>query len=188
MATASGSLRVGTTLENLQAAFNGESNARARYLAFAKKAAQDGYNRAAALFNAAAAAEEIHAREHGKVIRSLGAEPVATIADPEIKTTLENLKAAFAGECYERDVMYPEFIKVAEEDSNRSAARSFKWALKAEAEHASMYEEAINNLEDWKTSDTTFLVCPRCGYTTTELDFDACPVCGEVREEFMEIR
>jgi len=188
MATPSESLKVGTTLENLQAAFNGESNARARYLAFAKKAAQDGYNKAAALFNPAAAAEEIHAREHGKVIRSLGAEPTAVIADPEVKSTLENLKAAFAGECYERDVMYPEFMKVAEEDSNRPAIRSFRWALKAEGEHARMYEDAINNLEDWKVSDTTFLVCPKCGYTTTEEDFDTCPLCGEVREEFMEIR
>ncbi len=183
-----GSLKVGSTLENLQAAFNGESNARARYLAFAKKAAQDGYNKAAALFNAAAAAEEIHAREHGKVIRSLGAEPAAAIADIEVKTTLENLKAAYEGECCERDVMYPEFIKVAEEDSNRAALRSFRWALKAEADHARMYEEAMNNLEDWKTSDTTFLVCPKCGYTTTDQDLDTCPLCGEMREEFLEIR
>ncbi len=31
-----------TTIDNLQAAFNGESNARHRYLAFAKKADEEG--------------------------------------------------------------------------------------------------------------------------------------------------
>src|SRR5512132_4304578 len=63
------------SLANLQAAYNGESNAHARYLAFAKKAEEDGYAGTAALFRAAARAECIHAENHAKVIRKLGAEP-----------------------------------------------------------------------------------------------------------------
>ena len=42
------------TLQNLQTAFNGESNAHARYLAFAEKADKEGYFQIASLFRAAA--------------------------------------------------------------------------------------------------------------------------------------
>ena len=61
-----------TTLENLQAAFNGESNAHARYLAFADKADQEGYGEVGSLFRAAAKAEEVHAANHAVVIKKLG--------------------------------------------------------------------------------------------------------------------
>jgi rubrerythrin len=67
------------TLENLQAAFNGESNARAKYLAFAAKADEEGYAPVASLFRAAAAAEAIHAESHARVIKKMGATPVANI-------------------------------------------------------------------------------------------------------------
>jgi len=86
------------TLDNLTAAFNGESNAHAKYLEFAKKADQEGYAGAAALFRAAARAEETHARTHGEVITKLGGSPKAEIKLPAIGTTAENLKAALAGE------------------------------------------------------------------------------------------
>ncbi len=52
------------THENLIAAFNGESQASQRYLAFAKKADQEGYPQIARLFRAAAAAESVHAGNH----------------------------------------------------------------------------------------------------------------------------
>src|ERR1019366_4733743 len=62
-------------IDNLQMAFNGESNAHHRYVAFAKKADDEGYGEVASLFRAAARAEEIHASNHSAVIRKLGAEP-----------------------------------------------------------------------------------------------------------------
>ena len=43
----------GATLDNLQAAYNGESNASAKYAAFAKKADEEGYGQVASLFRAA---------------------------------------------------------------------------------------------------------------------------------------
>ena len=103
------------TLKNLLAAFNGESNASARYAAFAVKADEDGYLKVASLFRAASRAEQIHAANHAKVIVKMGAAaPVATIEAVTVNTTVENLKAAIAGETYEVDVMYPDFIKEAE--------------------------------------------------------------------------
>src|SRR5271169_3817001 len=65
-----------STIDNLQAAFNGESNANARYLAFAKKADEEGYTEVASLFRAAAKAEEIHAHNHAVVIEKMGATAV----------------------------------------------------------------------------------------------------------------
>lgn len=107
------SFKAGTPLENLQAAYNGESNAHAKYAAFAKKAEEEGYGAVASLFRAASRAEKIHAENHAEVIRSLGAEPVADVKTPEVKTTAENLKAAIAGETFERDVMYPAYLQIA---------------------------------------------------------------------------
>ena len=104
---------------------NGESNAHARYLAFAEKADEEGYTGVGSLFRAAAHSEEIHAANHAKVIKSLGAAPKADVKAPEAKTTAENLKAAIAGETYERDVMYPEFVSKAKAEGNSDAVRSF---------------------------------------------------------------
>jgi rubrerythrin len=177
---------VGKTLANLQAAYNGESNAHAKYLVFAQKADEEGYGRVASLFRAAARAEQIHAANHAAVILKLGATPQAKIETPLPRTTRENLKVAIAGETYERDIMYPAFIKEAETEKNTAALRTFQFALEAETEHARLYTEALENLEKM-TAKTTFFVCAVCGYTCEELDFDRCPVCNHPKEKFERV-
>jgi len=107
------------TEENLMEAFAGESQANRKYLAFAKKAENDGYPGVAHLFRAAAAAETVHAHNH---LRSLGG----------INSTEENLKKAIGGEFHEFTEMYPEFIKTAEAEGNSQAERSFKYANEVE--------------------------------------------------------
>ena len=82
------------TVQNLLAAFEGESNAHAKYTAFAVKADEEGLHGAASLFRAAARAEQIHAGNHARVIGQLGARAEAEIHPIEVKSTLENLKAA----------------------------------------------------------------------------------------------
>ena len=89
-------------LDNLQTAFNGESNAHARYLEFAGKADQEGFGSVASLFRAAARAEQIHADNHAVVIRKLGSTPQATIEKAVVKSTDENLQVAIQGETYEQ--------------------------------------------------------------------------------------
>ncbi|MBM3302048.1 MAG: rubrerythrin family protein, partial [Deltaproteobacteria bacterium] len=91
------------TKENLKAAFAGESQANRKYLAFAKKAEDEGYTQVAKLFRAAAAAETVHAHNH---LRIMGG----------IKTTAENLQEAVEGETYEFKTMYPEFLADAAEE------------------------------------------------------------------------
>jgi rubrerythrin len=175
------------TLGNLQAAFDGESNAHARYLAFAKKADDEGYGQVASLFRAAARAEEIHAGNHAVVIRKLGAEPKAEIKAPEVKSTRENVEAALKGESYERDTMYPEFIQKAREEGQKDALRSMNLARSAEIEHARLYGEALASLDSWKGGAKTFYVCPVCGFTVLKVDFAKCPSCSTAKEKFEQV-
>ena len=172
------------TLENLQTAFDGESNANAKYLAFAKKADEEGYTKVASLFRAAARAEEVHSKNHAVVIKAMGGAPQADIKAPEIKSTSENLKAAIAGETYERDTMYPNFLAEARADGNRDALRTFNFAKSAEAEHAKLYTDALANIEKWRGGTTTFFVCPSCGFTTADPNIEKCPVDFTAKEKF----
>lgn len=174
------------TLANLQTAYNGERNAHARYLSFAKKADAEGYAGVASLFRAAARAEEIHAANHAVVIKKLGAVPFARLERDQPKSTRENLEVAIKGETHERDQMYPAFIEQAQRDHNEDAIRTFKLALAAEAEHAKLYSEAAGNIENMKAK-TVFNVCPVCGYTTPKLDFERCPTCANPKERFEQV-
>jgi rubrerythrin len=176
-----------TTLENMQAAFNGESNAHIRYLAFAKHAEDEGYGEVASLFRAAARAEEIHARNHATVIKEMGAAPQAKIDSPEVKSTRENLESAIKGESYERDTMYPEFLKQAVIHRNRSAIKSLNFAKTAETEHAKLYSAALAGLSGLKgTKGATYFVCPKCGFTAREVPAK-CPSCFTPRDKFERV-
>jgi rubrerythrin len=176
------------TLRNLQAAYEGESNATIKYTAFAIKAEIDGFLRAAALFRAAARAEQVHAAHHARVIVKLGGTPHAVIHAPEVKSTRENLETAKAGEVYERDIMYPGFIKEAEASGHKDAVHTFTLALKAETVHAQLYGEALANLEAQRVQ-TTFYVCLHCGEVTDNpADTEHCPICGAPKEKFDAVR
>ena len=173
-------------MTNLEAAFNGESNAHARYLAFAKKADAEGYAGVASLFRAAARAEEIHAANHAAVIKKMGEEPVVTLDAAVVKSTRQNLEAAIAGETYERDVMYPAFIAQAKSEANMAALQTLTFALAAEVEHAKLYTEALQNLPGM-TASLVFYVCPVCGFTTSKSDIKRCPTCATPRARFEQI-
>jgi rubrerythrin len=175
----------GKTLGNLQAAYNGESNAEARYLAFAKKADAEGLASVASLFRAAARAEQIHAANHAKVIRELGGVPKAQIEEPKVGATRENLGAAITGESYERDTMYPDFIKAARAERQRGALESFNYAKSAEAEHAKLYTVALETIGTAKGAPVTYYVCTVCGFTTTKLDFTKCPACFSPKDKYI---
>ena len=163
------------TLDNLNTAFQGESNAANRYEAFAKKADAEGYAYVAHLFRAASKAESIHREAHKQAILALGGK-VQDFKLDEVKlgTTSENLQAAIKGESYERDTMYPEFLKQARKDGAKPAVRTFIYAQKAEKEHARLYQSALDNL-DSKQANVTFYVCKVCGFTVTTLPDKNCP-------------
>jgi rubrerythrin len=180
-----GGAKAATTMENMQAAFSGETNAHVRYLAFAQRADSEGYGEIASLFRAAARAEEIHAANHAEVIKELGGDPQAHIETLIVKSTSENLDAAVSGETYERDTMYPEFLSQARADRNTRALRTLNYARTAEVEHAKLFSAAKANLNSLKgTTHTNYYVCPTCGFTVRETNFAKCPSCFTAKDAF----
>jgi rubrerythrin len=161
------------TLENLKAAFAGESQANRRYLAFAKKADTEGYRQAAKLFRAAAEAETVHALKHLAVMDG-------------IKSTKENIEAAIGGETFEFQKMYPAMIKQAEDDGEKGAINSFTNANAVEEVHAGLFKNALDNLAALKEED--IWVCPICGDTFSGSAPERCPVCSTAKEKFILIK
>ncbi len=161
------------TIENLLAAFAGESQANRKYLAFAEMAEKEGYKQIAKLFRAVAQAETVHAMNH---LKAAGA----------IKSTEENLKAAIGGESYEVDSMYPPMLEEAEAAGDKKAANSFKWALEVEKVHALLYKKILDLLGK-EMPETDYYVCPVCGYTHEGKFEGRCPVCNTPGERFERI-
>ncbi|MDD4894660.1 MAG: ferritin family protein [Candidatus Omnitrophica bacterium] len=178
---------VDVTLKNLMEAYNGESNANARYLAFAKKADEEGYGKAASLFRAAARAEQVHFERDAKIIKSLGGTPKATIDQPVVKSTKENVEAAYKGETYEKNVMYPEFLAQAEKANVKEAVDVFEDAQAAEGVHAMLYKEVLDNMDAWKGAKKDFYVCPLCGNVVDKLPAAVCPICATETKKFMMV-
>jgi rubrerythrin len=163
------------TMENLQAAFAGESQANRKYLAFAKKADADGLAQVARLFRAAAEAETVHAHAH---LRVMGG----------VKSTAENLEEAIAGEGEEFREMYPAFLAEARSEGMKPAEVTFKYALAVEAIHHGLYSQALEAVMTGKDLPAAKLyVCPVCGNTVENEVPDACPICNVPGSKFVEI-
>ena len=161
------------TMENLKAAFAGESQANRRYLAFAKQAEKDGYPQIAKLFRAVAAAETVHAHNHFRILGGVG-------------TTEENLKAGIAGENYEIVTMYPEFIAEAEAAGEKKALNSFKWAWEVEKEHEQIFQQVLAE-HGRRYRRPGNLGLPGVRHTHLGVRPEKCPVCGTPGERFERI-
>jgi rubrerythrin len=168
-----GDIEMGThTGENLKEAFAGESQANRKYLAFAKKAEDEGYHQIAKLFRAAAEAETVHAHNHLRVLKG-------------IRLTNENLKEAIEGETHEFKKMYPEMMEKAKEEKNNEALQSFHFANAVEQIHARLYAKALENLG--KNEELDYYVCPVCGNTVEKSPPEKCPICGAPGKNFVKI-
>jgi len=163
-----------TTEDNLKTAFAGESQANRKYVAFAKKAEQEGFRNVARLFRTAAEAETIHALGHLAALDGVG-------------VTSDNVRAAIAGETYEYTEMYPPMLEQAKADNHR-AGRMFSYALKAEAVHARLYQMALEALQQGNDlTGVDFYLCPVCGNIEIGKAPDACPICGARAEQFLKM-
>jgi rubrerythrin len=163
------------TDENLKDAFGGESQANRMYLAFARKADEEGLPQIAKLFRAAAESETVHALNHYQVMG-------------HVKSTIENLGTAISGETYEFKKMYPDFMAEAKKEGNKKAEMTFEYANKVEEIHAGMYQKALDALKNKKEpAKVDYYVCPVCGNTFEGSTPDKCPICGTPKEKFMKI-
>jgi rubrerythrin len=164
------------TPQNLKDAFSGESQANRTYLAFAKKAEQEGLPQIAKLFKAAAHAETVHALNHLEIIG-------------KTKSSLENLKTAVFGETFEFNEMYPKYIETAKEEGNKKATWSFDVANKVEKIHAKLFSKAIENLKNNKVvANIDYYVCEVCGNTVEGVAPERCPICGAQKKQFTSIQ
>lgn len=165
-------LKNSKTEKNLLEAFAGESQANRKYLAFAKKADQEGHPQVAKLFRAAAAAETVHAHAHLRTVGGIG-------------STTDNLKEAVGGETHEFTKMYPVMIEEAQAEGFEAAERSFAFANAVEKIHADLYQKALDNLGSNETVD--YYVCSVCGNTLEGPPTGPCPVCGALPAAFNKI-
>jgi rubrerythrin len=164
-----------TTMDDLKAAFAGESQANRRYLAFADQADREGYANIARLFRAVAMAETVHAHSH---FRTMGG----------VNSTAENLKAAIAGENYEVVTMYPDFMDDAKEEGERRAEITFKRAWEVEKIHEELYKAALEQIEESDIEAADYYVCPVCGHTHVGSEPpEKCPICGAKRDRYMKV-
>jgi len=130
------------TLENLKAAFAGESQANRRYLYFAKVADVEGYPDIAGNFRDTAEGETGHAHGHLDYIKTVG-DPATGLP---IGDTLENLAAAVAGETHEYTEMYPGMAKTAREEGHEDIADWFETLAKAEKAHAGRFQSLLDQV------------------------------------------
>ena len=163
------------TIENLKAAFAGESQARNMYTFFAKVARKEGYHYIAKIFEESAANEERHAKDHFQLLQGIG-------------NTADNLQEAINGENYETTEMYPTFAKEAEEEGNTEAANLFTQIAKIEADHRDRYQrclEMVKNGTVFKRDTAITWKCSKCGYKHEGTEPPkTCPACKHPQEYY----
>jgi len=175
-------LKGSQTEKNLLAAFAGESQARNRYTYFASQATKEGYIQIAAIFEETANQEKEHAKREFKFLKGGEVEITAAFPAGVIGTTVENLKAAAAGEHYETTQMYPDFAEVAEEEGFDEIAKVFRNIAVAEKYHEERYLALAKNITDgvvFKREKPMRWVCRNCGYVHEGPEApDVCPACA----------
>ncbi len=182
------SLKGTRTEKNLMAAFAGESQARNRYTYFASKARKEGYVQIADIFEETANQEKEHAKRFFKFLEGGEVEITGSFPAGVIGTTLENLKAAAAGENYEQTVMYPEFAKIAREEGFDAIAAVFEAVAVAEKQHEKRYKALAENIEKgrvFKREAKVVWRCRNCGYLHEGDEAPGqCPACAHPQAYF----
>lgn len=169
------------TEKNLLTSFAGESQARMRYTYFAKEASREGFEQIAAIFLETAEQEKMHAKRMFRFLEGGMLEICATYPAGEIRTTMENLRAAADGEHEEWYDLYPSFADIAEDEGFKDIALMYRAISVAEQQHEERYLRLLANMELERTfhrPEPVIWQCRKCGYTFTGKKApDRCPSC-----------
>lgn len=169
------------TEKNLMVSFAGESQARMRYTYFASAAKKEGYEQIAAIFTETADQEKEHAKRMFKWLEGGMVEITASYPAGVIGTTMENLKAAAAGEHEEWSLDYPKFADIADEEGFPAIAAMYRMISVAEKGHEERYLALLKNLEEFKVfvkDGETVWQCRNCGYIHVGKEApQTCPAC-----------
>lgn len=176
------------TEKNLMKAFAGESQARNRYTYFASKAAKEGYVQIADIFTETANQEKEHAKRFFNFLEGGMLEITASFPAGVTGTTLENLRAAAAGEHEEHSLLYPGFASVARKEGFEAIAVVFEKISVAEKQHEKRYLDLAANVESGKVFKKDKKVtwrCRNCGYLHEgEEAVELCPACAHPQAHF----
>ena len=118
------------TIQNLEAALAGESQAHIKYRYFAKLARAEGFEEVAKHFEHTADQELIHAWCHLELL----------VGKPNTRKCLE---LAIEGETYEFTTMYPQFKAIAEREGQLEAAKEAEHQIEESKEHAEQFAKIL---------------------------------------------
>ncbi len=181
-------LKGSRTEVNLLKSFAGESQARNRYTFFASKARKEGYVQIANIFAETAGQEKEHAERFFKFLKGGELEITASFPAGRIGTTLENLKAAAAGENHEWTELYPGFAEVAREEGFETIAKVWEAICRSEQNHEKRYLALARNIEAglvFGREYETVWYCTNCGYIHEGKEApDVCPACAHPQAYF----
>ncbi len=182
------SLKGSQTEQNLLKAFAGESQARNRYVYFAKQAKKEGLEQMAAIFEETAVNEQAHAKKFFRFLEGGMVEITAVYPAGKIGTTLENLAASADGEHEEWAELYPEFARIAQEEGYKEVANAFKAIARAETAHEDRFRKLYDNLENGMVFEREGKVvwkCRVCGYLHEGKKApQQCPSCNHPQSYF----
>jgi rubrerythrin len=120
------------TIQNLEAAFAGESMAHIKYMWFAKQCRAAGDEATARVFEETASQEVQHAFGHAELLFS-----------SETMTPAKCLQYAIDGETYEYTEMYPKFRHEAEQEGHADAVKEIDTQIAESKEHAAMFQAVL---------------------------------------------
>ena len=176
-----GKFRESQTAKNLLTSFAGESQARNRYTYFAHRAAEEGFEQIADIFEETANQECEHALRFFKFFNGGEMEITWTFPAGVIGSTYENLVAAADGERFEHTEMYPGFAKVANDEGFARAADTWMAISISEKQHEKRYRELAANLKAdrvFRRDQNVVWRCRNCGYLHAGAEApDKCPAC-----------
>ena len=187
------------TIENLTKAFVGESQARNRYTFYASTARKEGYEQIAEIFTITADNENEHAEWYFKMLKQVMTQTGEKLDPVKVETeapttwgrTVDNLKAAIAGEHMEHSSLYPAFAKVAETEGYPDIARRIKAIMTAEKHHEERYTKILKEVEAgtvFKKNEPVFWMCRKCGYMHHGMaPPDKCPSCDHEKSYYQKI-
>lgn len=184
------------TIECLTKAFIGESQARNRYTFYASSARKEGYEQIAEVFTITADNENEHAEWFFKYLNTLKAKSGNSFSEVSVEAdapviwgkTMENLKAAIAGENMEHSKLYPEFAQIAGSEGFPDIAARFRSIAVAEQHHEERFGKLLKELEAgtlFNKKEPVWWFCRKCGY----MHFgnqppEKCPSCDHERSYY----
>ena len=123
----------------------------------------------------------MHAERMFRFLEGGMVEICASYPAGEIRTTIDNLRAAAAGEYEEWHDLYPSFADIAEDEGFKDIAFMYRAICVAEQQHEERYLKLLENMERehvFHRPEPVVWQCRKCGYTFTGKKApDRCPAC-----------